>query len=93
MLADRVGIDGLAIRCQAHQLVFAVVHLKAAVGGEGRVQQAQRMRKREVMRQADAISLARRPSCVVLHSPTPSSVRMAASSNGLGKNALAAWLS
>jgi hypothetical protein len=30
---------------------------------------------------------------VVAHSPTPSSVRMAASANGLGKNALAAWLS
>ena len=29
----------------------------------------------------------------VLHSPTPSSVRIAASSNGLGKNALAAWAS
>ena len=29
----------------------------------------------------------------MLHSPTPSSVRIAASSNGLGKNALAAWLS
>ena len=33
------------------------------------------------------------PNVVVLHSPTPSSVRMAASSNGLGKKALAAWLS
>jgi hypothetical protein len=29
----------------------------------------------------------------VLHSPTPSTVRIAASSNGLGKKALAAWLS
>jgi hypothetical protein len=29
----------------------------------------------------------------VVHSPTPSTVRIAASENGLGKNALAAWLS
>jgi hypothetical protein len=28
---------------------------------------------------------------VVAHSPTPSTVRIAASSNGEGKNALAAW--
>ena len=33
------------------------------------------------------------PIVVVLHSPTPSSVRIAASSYGLGKKALAAWLS
>ena len=31
------------------------------------------------------------PSAAVAHSPTPSIVRMAASSNGEGKNALAAW--
>jgi hypothetical protein len=29
---------------------------------------------------------------VVVHSPTPSMVNMAASSKGEGKNALAAWL-
>ena len=33
------------------------------------------------------------PKVAVVHSPTPSSVRIAASSNGLGKKALAAWLS
>ena len=31
------------------------------------------------------------PQLAVVHSPTPSSVRMAASSKGLGWNALAAW--
>src|SRR5207244_8203526 len=33
------------------------------------------------------------PISAVLHSPTPSRVRIAARSNGLGKKALAAWLS
>jgi hypothetical protein len=33
------------------------------------------------------------PQVAVLHSPTPSRVRIAASSKGLGKKALAAWLS
>jgi hypothetical protein len=34
---------------------------------------------------------APRARLAVAHSPTPSSVRIAASSNGDGKNALAAW--
>ena len=33
------------------------------------------------------------PIELVAHSPTPSKVRIAADSNGDGKNALAAWLS
>ncbi len=33
------------------------------------------------------------PMLLVAHSPTPSKVRIAADSNGEGKNALAAWLS
>ncbi len=33
------------------------------------------------------------PTLLVAHSPTPSKVRIAALSNGDGKNALAAWLS
>ena len=92
MLVDRIPVDGPAVRRKAHQLVFAAVDLEPAVVGERRVQQAERVRKREVVGQRDAVA-APDAMVVVLHSPTPSSVRMAASSNGLGKNALAAWLS
>ena len=93
VLANQVGVDGLAVGRQAHQLVFAAVDLEPAIIGERRVKQAERVGKRQ-LRATAAIRLpSPTPMVAVLHSPTPSTVRMAARSNGLGKNALAAWLS
>lgn len=50
------------------------------------------MRKRDLLLQLDPVPFSS-PQAVVHHSPTPSSVRNAASANGLEKKALAAWLS
>ena len=91
---DQVLVDGFLVhrapvRSEPHEFVFTAVDLEPAVVGERRVQKAERMRKREVVRQPDVVA-ASHPKVVVLHSPTPSSVRIAARANGLGKNALAA---
>ena len=50
---DQVLVDGLAVRGQPHQLVFAAVDLEAAVVGEGRIEQAQRVREPQLVRQPD----------------------------------------
>ena len=47
------------------------------------------MREPHLVRRADLVAAADAEAAVA-HSPTPSSVRIAASSNGDGKNALAA---
>ena len=58
MLQNEIAVHWLAKGSQAHQLVFAAVHLEAAVRGEGGVEQAERMRKLEVVGQLDAIASA-----------------------------------
>ena len=92
VVEDEVGVLGLAIGREAHDLVLARIDLEAGVVGEGGVQQA------EAVRPADlALCLERIASPidtdVVAHSPTPSIVSTTASSNGEGKKAEAAWLS
>src|SRR5205085_10633014 len=47
-----------AIRRQAHELVFAVVHLEAAIVGERGVEQSQRVRKIDAVRELDLVSFA-----------------------------------
>ena len=80
---DQVILDGLdvlrlAVRRQAHHLVFAGVDLEAGEVGERRVQQAERVRKAQ-LRAACSISLPRpTPIDDVAHSPTPSIVTIAA---------------
>ena len=82
VLRGSVPVDRPAVGRQAHQLVFAAVDLEAAVVSECRVKQPERVRKLR----GGAVSSIRLPRptpiVVVLHSPTPSSVRIAASSNG-----------
>ncbi len=51
VLVDRLPVDGPAVGGQAHQLVFAAVDLEAAVIGESRVEQPERMRELEMVRQ------------------------------------------
>ena len=57
-LEDQVPVDRPAVGGQAHQLVFTAVDLEAAVVGERRIQQAQRVGKRDVVDQADTVALA-----------------------------------
>ena len=45
VLADHVGEARLAVGCEPHELVLAVVHPKATVGGERRIQQPQAVRE------------------------------------------------
>ena len=87
----------LAVRRHAHDLVLAVVDLEAEPGGEGRVEQAERVREARLPGTARCCSLPvpsqvalPTPSVAEVHSPTPSTVRTADSSYGEQKNALAA---
>ena len=45
VLVDGIGVDRCAVRREPHQLVLAAVDLEAAVVGEGRVEQPERMRE------------------------------------------------
>ena len=88
-LQDQIDVARLAVGRQAHQLVFAGIHPEAGVVGERRIQHAERVRKPLLVTEHDPVAVPV-PSALVLHSPTASTVRMAASANGEGKNALAA---
>ena len=57
-LEDQVRVDRPAVGGQAHQLVLAAVDLEAAVVGERRVEQAERVGELDVVDQADAVPLA-----------------------------------
>ena len=59
----------LAVRRHAHDLVLAVVHLEAEEGGEGRVEQAERVREARLLEQLDAVLSAPSPQVAL---PTPS---------------------
>src|SRR5262249_15534510 len=50
---NQVLVDRLSVWRQTHELVFTAVHLEAAVIGESGIQKAQRMRKRQMVGQAD----------------------------------------
>ena len=58
VLEDQVLVDRLAVGGQAHDLVFAAVDAKAGIVGEGRVEQAQRMREADLVGQFDAVAAA-----------------------------------
>ena len=89
---DRARVLRLAVGRQAHHLVFAGIDLEAGVIGEGRIEQAERMREVDLLQRSRACCpgparatsspIRRRRPCV----------RTAASSKGEGKNADAAWL-
>ena len=93
MLENRVPVDRLAVGGQAHQLVFAAVDLEAAVIGERRVEQAQGMR--EIADDASASSLLPAPVPKAGGAPFADAVQGEDGRflEGLGKKALAAWLS
>ena len=90
LLEDEVGVARLAVGREAHQLVLAGVDLEAGEVGERGVEQPERVREVQLLRAARCALPLPMPIDAVAHSPTPSRVRIAASSNGDGKNALAA---
>ena len=53
VIEDELREPRVAIGGQAHQLVFAAVDPEAAIIGHGRVEQAERVREAELMRQVD----------------------------------------
>ena len=84
-----------AVGGEAHHLVFVFVHREAEIGGERRVEHAERMREPDLAQQRDvgARRPARRspwPTVSVAHSPTPSAVRIAARRVGAVRKAAAA---
>ena len=89
MLPDPVGVARLAVRREAHQLVLAGVDTESREVGERGIEEAERVRKADLVRQLDAVAASRAvgrggPLADAVHRQT------AASSNGDGKNALAA---
>ena len=52
-LADEVGIAGLTVRRQAHQLVLARVDLESAVVGKGAIEQPEGVRVADLLEQFD----------------------------------------
>ena len=58
LAGDAIDVARLAVRRQPHQLVFARVDAKPAVVGERRIQQAERVREPQFVRQREAIALA-----------------------------------
>jgi hypothetical protein len=82
-------VFGLAVRREPHHFPLRVVDPKAEIRGDGAEQQSDRMRKTQLFLEFDLRS-ATNTHAVVLHSPTPSAVMIAASSNGDTRNALAA---
>ena len=58
VLEDQIAVARFAVRRQPHHLVFARVHLEAGVVGEGRIQQAERVRKPQFVGQVDPVAAA-----------------------------------
>ena len=58
MFRDEVFVDGPAVGRQSHQLVFAAVDLEPAVVRHGRIQQAERMRELDLLREFDLVATA-----------------------------------
>ena len=73
----------LAVRRESHDFVFAGIDLEAGVIGKRRIEQAEGVREMYLLSNRE-ISAAPNAAEVVAHSPTPSMVRTAASSNGEG---------
>ena len=71
-VADQLGVFRLAVGREPHHLVFAGVDLEAQVVGEGRVEQAERMREMDLAVDVDRIAVAqagrgRRPFADAVH--------------------------
>ena len=63
-LADLLGQRGPAVGGEAHDLVFVLVHREAEIGGEGRIQHAERMRKPDFAQALIVVGpFARRSPC------------------------------
>ena len=58
LVEDQVLEPGLAIGCQAHDLVLARIDLEAGVVGESRIEQSQRMREVQLFQHLQAVALA-----------------------------------
>src|SRR4051794_26575635 len=62
LVENQRGVFRLAIRRQSHQFVFAAIDLEAAVVGEGRIEQPQRVGKTHLLSELDLITSANAPS-------------------------------
>ena len=59
MLPDPVGVARLAVRREAHQLVLARVDAEPREVGERGIEEAERVRKADLVRQLDAVAASR----------------------------------
>ena len=75
LLGSNIGIDGLSVGGEAHQLVLARVHPEPGVVREGRVEQPEGCAGRRSRSGSPAARRHRLPEVAVAHSPTPSMVR------------------
>src|SRR5439155_17821845 len=57
-IQDNFLIDRLAKRRQPHELIFAAVHLKTAVISECGIEQAERMRKAQLLSETNPVATA-----------------------------------
>jgi len=83
VLVDRLHIFRLAIWREAHQLVLAGIDAEPTVRSERRIEQAERVREAQLLERFQTMADPW-PMVVVAYSSTPSTVTMAASSNGDG---------
>src|SRR3990172_7863991 len=58
VLANEIGIHRFAVRRETHELVFTGVDLESGEVGEGRVQEADRVREMNFLEQRDLVALA-----------------------------------
>ena len=72
VVPDALDVLRLAVRRQPHQLVLAGVDLEAGEVGEGGVQQPERMREADLVRQLDAVAV---PDAVRRRGPLPDPVQ------------------
>ena len=92
IVVDQIGIFRLAIRREAHDLVFAGIDLEAGIIGKRGIEQAERVREMNFLQHGQIVALDRRQAT---WSPIRQRHRWSEQPrprNGDGKKALAAWL-
>ena len=62
MLANAICVDRFSVRCQPHQFVFATIDFESTVISECRVEQAERMRERDLFCKFNPVGFAHPPN-------------------------------
>ena len=83
MIFDRVDVLRFAVRRESHHLVLAAVDFESGVVSERAVEQAHTVWIAKLLERVNSFPFPM-PMELVAHSPTPSIVSIAASSNGEG---------